>query len=216
MSRGVWIFVSIAFVLIIDVAACGMLGWFTLPALYLAFGWVFYLQRTLPEVTVNEAGVVTAIVTLAALTVGVHLFGRWWLGQKHPANGDTLPEPEAQPHWPVLRTFAIVSLVMLMFVAGLCGTAVVHQTTWLATSPEPFFDPAAGSGPAAVVDRQEQFAYTIGLAIHHYHDVAAGISVRWNVRSIRATDALLADVSASLPGAIDSSTTSIDLRKCME
>ena len=62
MSRGMWIFVSIAFVLIIDVAVCGMLGWFTLPALYLAFGWIFYLQRTLPEVTINKAGVVTAVV----------------------------------------------------------------------------------------------------------------------------------------------------------
>jgi len=56
----------------------------------LAAGWLFYLQRVLPQVRVNWMGLATAIVCLIALAVGLQWFLRWFAQQmtkKHHRRG---------------------------------------------------------------------------------------------------------------------------------
>jgi hypothetical protein len=97
----------------------------------LASGWVFFLARVVPQLTVNVSGVLTAAVCLAALTWGLHAFLRWLHNQTRPA---------AAQRWRVRWTMAILGVIVLMFVAGIAATGMVHQIGWLSTSPEPLFD----------------------------------------------------------------------------
>jgi fucose 4-O-acetylase-like acetyltransferase len=88
--------------------------------LNLAFGWIFYLGRVLPQIQVNGAGVATAGVCLIALAVGLQWFLRWFVGQM-PQDA-TVGEPPA-PAWPARRTAVILGLIVLMFVAGMASSA---------------------------------------------------------------------------------------------
>jgi hypothetical protein len=94
---------------------------------YLAVGWFLYLNRVIPEIQVNWSGVATAVVCLALLAVGLHWFLRWLSSAR---------APEAKP-WPFRWTATILSVVVLVFVAGIAVVGITHQTAWIATSPEP-------------------------------------------------------------------------------
>ncbi|QDV36405.1 DUF1559 family PulG-like putative transporter [Tautonia plasticadhaerens] len=103
-------------------------------AVALVLGWVFYLGRVLPQVTVDWVGVTTGVLCLALLVVGSHAFLGWLYGQVR-AEGD---EGEAtggrwKPRW----TASMAVIVVLMFVAGISATGVVHQVGWLLTSGRP-------------------------------------------------------------------------------
>ncbi|QJW97111.1 DUF1559 family PulG-like putative transporter [Frigoriglobus tundricola] len=91
----------------------------------LAFGWVPYLGRVLPELNPDPWAVGTAVGCLAGVTVGAHVFLRWFAG--------------VESNWPWKRTLRCVGLVVLMFVAGIAVVGMIHQTSWLVRSPEPLF-----------------------------------------------------------------------------
>jgi prepilin-type N-terminal cleavage/methylation domain-containing protein len=93
----------------------------------LVLGWTKYLWRVVPKLNPDPWTVGTAIVCLAGVIAGAHLFLRWL----HRAT-----QPGA-PRWPLRRTLRLVGLVVLMFVAGIAVVGVIHQTSWLARSPEP-------------------------------------------------------------------------------
>lgn len=128
------------------VAACivlvflGCLGWgqaFGSLCFNLAFGWMIYLYRVLPQVRFHLSGIVTAIVCVGALAIGLQWFLRWFASQRHEiaAGNDTTPST-----WPARRTGALLSLILLMFIAGICAVGISHQTGWLLTSPEPIVE----------------------------------------------------------------------------
>lgn len=147
----------------------------------LAFGWVRYLARTLPQVSFDPPGLITAIASLAGLSIGLHLFARWWtrnvaagnasLEQAADDGGPTLRVGQSATNghdWPLRRTLALVAATVLLFVAGLAATGVAHQTAWLATSPEPLTE---GSMHGLVGRTQSKNNLKqIGLAFHNYHD----------------------------------------------
>ena len=94
----------------------------------LAFGWVGYLRRVLPQVRVNGDGVATGVICLVLFTVGLHGFFRWLSAEVGRASGIS-PRP-----WSWRRTLAIVTLVMLMFAVGVAATGIAHQAGWLIAS----------------------------------------------------------------------------------
>ena len=93
----------------------------------IAFGWVWYLARVVPNWNPDPVTVATAVGCLVGLVVGGHLFLRWL----YSATSD---EPR---EWPWRWTLKGVALVVVMFVAGIAVTGLIHQATWLARSPEP-------------------------------------------------------------------------------
>ncbi len=86
----------------------------------LALGWPKYLWRVIPQLRPDPWMVGTAIACLAGVILGTHAFCRW-----------------LAPPWPWKRTWRVVGLVVLMFVAGISVVGIVHQTAWLVHSPEP-------------------------------------------------------------------------------
>jgi prepilin-type processing-associated H-X9-DG protein len=134
-------------------------------ALNLAFGWVIFLNRVLPQVRVGWAGVATGIALLVLLAAGTHLFFSWLSVQVGgPARSENSCDRRWKPRW----TAALVSLVVLMFVAGLATAGIAHQVGWLLTSGEPLM----ASGGRHVVWRVQSSnnLKQIGIGLDNYHE----------------------------------------------
>jgi hypothetical protein len=131
----------------------------------LVIGWIPFLNRVIPQVTIDWTGVLTAIVCLGGLVAGMHLFLRWF-----SKNLKKLPESAGQPNpqWPVRWTAAIVLLVVVMFVAGIASVGVTHQTGWLMNSPEPLTE--GGLRNAAERTQSMNNLRQIGIATHTHLD----------------------------------------------
>lgn len=127
--------VCMAFIAALLFFCAGMGGiWPFQTLVNLAFGWAFFLHRAVPQTTVNWGGVLTAVLCLAGLTLGLHWFLSWLHGHIQKVRAD---QTEVAKAWPLRRTFAIIGIVVLTFVAGISAVGVAHQTVWLANSPEP-------------------------------------------------------------------------------
>lgn len=125
--------------LLIALAIVPLLLWCLLPGdwivqlpLTLVLGWAQFLWRVIPTLNPDPWTVGTGLACLVGVIVGAHLFLRWL----HRA---TAAQPDV-PHWPLGRTLRCVGLVVLMFVAGIAVVGVIHQTGWLARSPEPLVE----------------------------------------------------------------------------
>jgi prepilin-type processing-associated H-X9-DG protein len=111
--------------------------------LAILFGWIFYLVRVLPEITVNWDGVATACVCLILFAAGTHVFLRWIQGQRGKSEGS--PVRIWRPRW----TGGLVGGIVLMFIVGLAAAGIGHQVGWLITSPERLVEGLDGARPAA-------------------------------------------------------------------
>lgn len=96
----------------------------------LAFGWFSFLARVIPRQHVNANGMLTAATCVMLLLVGLHSFLRWF------TRAWNVGQPDAR-HWRFRWTAIALGLTLLMFVAGTAFVGMVHQSIWLATSPEP-------------------------------------------------------------------------------
>jgi hypothetical protein len=126
----------------------------------LAFGWVQYLGRVVPQMHPDPTAVATAGACLLGVVFGGHAFLRW----VYAATG---PQPDPR-RWPWKWTLLLVGLVVLMFVAGIAVTGIAHQTGWLLRSPEPLVHSRWDSGPRS---KSANNLKQIVLAAHTYHDV---------------------------------------------
>jgi len=128
---------SFAFLLAVFILLTIALGYATgLPGetgARLVTGWLAFLGRTLSRVTVNWSGVATIALCAALLLVGGHRFAAWLASASAPDNDASRPPRR----WPLRRTALLLAIVVLMFVAGISFIGLVHQTAWLATTPEP-------------------------------------------------------------------------------
>jgi Protein of unknown function (DUF1559) len=131
----------------------------------LVAGWAFYAARVLPQVRPSATGILTALVCLGGLAWGSHVFLRWLSAQAQAAKP---AEEEGSRPWPARRTLALVTLVVLMFVAGIAVVGVAHQTAWLVTSPEPLVEGSIRKLAARTQSRNN--LKQIALTMHSYFD----------------------------------------------
>jgi hypothetical protein len=130
------ILVALAIVFFIFAVASGMCF---IPgtdiALYLIFGWVPYLLRVVPRLTVRWDMIASTAVYLVLLAAGTHFFLRWLYREVKRAAAPAEPPPP----WKWRRTLGGLVVVLLMFAAGTAAVGITHQTAWLVRSPESLY-----------------------------------------------------------------------------
>lgn len=131
----------------------------------LLLGWVRFLVRTVPEMSLSVSGSIAAWVCLLLIIVATHRLCGWLF--RHNQNGKIQSSAAAPRRWHWRWTLALVALVMLMFVAGLAAVGITHQTSWLALSPEPIIGPSE-----TWADRMEATnnLKLIGITVHSHND----------------------------------------------
>src|SRR5262249_9257130 len=94
--------------------------------------------------------------------LGGHALGRWLFAGKPQA--DNAGSRVWTPRW----TITLLSLVVLLFVAGIAAVGIAHQVAWLATSPEPIVTNRLGD--AAGRPHASNNLHHFAIAAHDFHD----------------------------------------------
>ena len=110
----------------------------------LPFGWLAFLKRILPQITMNWDLIGMAIICLAGFLGGSHWFLRWLYGARRNAKSEAtvdgdgpVEEASSSPEWKLVWTASINGLLWLCFFIGMSFLGVVHQVGWVAASDEP-------------------------------------------------------------------------------
>ena len=108
-------------------------GWYQV-VFELVWGWIAFLTRTLPSVSIRWDGVLIFLVGSLIFGVLLH-FTLSWMMQAMLTEQDK----PASSRWRLKWTVLIVLTIELAFVAGTAMIGVTHQTAWLMQSEEPAF-----------------------------------------------------------------------------
>ena len=113
---------------------------------YLVLGWLWFLKRTIPQMTIEPAAVAVAGGSLVVLTIVAHGLAEWLFGSFHAS-----PIAERR-RWRFRWTMASVLLVVFTFAAGIAMIGTFHQVWWLVSSKEPLLTSNSGAAPKGRVD----------------------------------------------------------------
>ncbi len=150
--------------------------WLAALPVQLATGWIFFLARVLPQVSVRPGPVVEAVLVLAALGVGLHLFMRWLWPQLRA------PEQGTRP-WPVRWSVSILSLLVLLFLATMATVGIGHHVGWLASGRAPLMESAWGFGFREAREAVELCSEALGLSKEGVADEKIGGMLLANPRT---------------------------------
>jgi hypothetical protein len=82
----------------------------------LAFGWVDFLSRVLPQVTFDGPAIATGVTVVVLLLAGIHGLGVWF----RPGGG-----------WRLRWSLAFVAALVLMFSSGLAVVGLLRLIGWM-------------------------------------------------------------------------------------
>jgi len=151
------------------ISLCGGASFVLQFAFTLAAGWIFYLIRVVPQLSLNWSGFLTSLICLTAITFGLQWFLSWFYKQTQAKSGNPTPRD-----WSWSWTLKILAVVVLMFVAGISAIGVTHQTAWLVTSAEPLLQ--GGFREPGNRSQSMNNLHQIGIAFHDYHNTFRSFS----------------------------------------
>lgn len=141
MSRGMTV-VEVLVIIAILFVLLSFIGFFFPFELgfYITCGWVLFLRRIGAEVEVDWVNVAFSVTMLVVFTVGMHSFLKWFYSaianreRKHKSD-EAAPGSSRAVFWRWRWSVSLVAIVVMMFVAGISITGIVHQFVWWAQSP---------------------------------------------------------------------------------
>ena len=99
----------------------------------LAFGWLKFLNRTLPQISWNWDLVGMGILCVAVILLLAHRALNWISRSVATARGLTF-------RWPWRWSWCGLIAVALFFLVGMAVGGATHQIGWLASSEEPWYE----------------------------------------------------------------------------
>jgi hypothetical protein len=119
---------------------------------HLITGWAYYLTRALPQITWNVDLLLSSLLALSLATWGLHRLAAWCWSTPQPnsvpcsqhdisineRSGTTTSETTQQLNkkpWQLRWTFAITTMLLLLFASANAGAGIGHQLGWLKTMP---------------------------------------------------------------------------------
>ncbi len=155
------------------------LGLFFLPQTVYALmiGWISYLWRVVPTLTLSISGTLWFLCTLSLFLIGVHLVGR----KLYRGTPDTVKRPESTTgvsRWRLRWTATLVSLLLVLITSGICLIGISHQLWWMAARDQRALlreRPISLFYPVAFIEGQRRrvsmnHLKQIGLGMHNYYD----------------------------------------------
>lgn len=98
------------------------------------FGWLLFILRVWPAVTVNWSGVGMVLLCSILIIAGLHSLSRWLFGSVAARVAAC-----AGMQWRLSWSFALYAAIWLLFAAIMGAVGVAHQVGWLVRSHEPFY-----------------------------------------------------------------------------
>ncbi len=157
----------------------------------LAFGWLAYPARILPRVKIAWEGVATAALCLVLFTVGLHWTLVWLHGEIQQASAAAVG---SRRRWSVRGTISLVALIVVMFIAGISATGVVHQAGWLIASRR------------NLVEVKPQYSNSWGSSINHLREIGLSEFQFLTVRGLFTSDPTSSRIQPSAPDAPETSS----------
>jgi hypothetical protein len=157
-------------------AAAGLAGLVVFPfriAFDLAFGWVWFLCRVVPEIHFNLAAIGMFLVATVLVVGGIH-----WLGRSI----STSQGRRWQRRWSV----GIYAATWLLFLTAMGVTGAVHQAGWLWRSNEPWVTDSYRYLNSYY--DMKQVAYGVKVAVSDQSEDASGIRFTVIANTVRSLD----------------------------
>lgn len=155
------------------------LGLFFLPQTVYALmiGWISYLWRVVPTLTLSISGTLWFLCTLSLFLIGVHLVGRK-LYRGTPTTVKRTESTTGVSRWRLRWTATLVSLLLVLITSGICLIGISHQLWWMAAGDQRALlreRPISLFYPVAFIEGQRRrvsmnHLKQIGLGMHNYHE----------------------------------------------
>lgn len=135
-------------------STCSGQVWLMQAPFHLVTGWVRFLMRTLPQVSLNPRAVGETLGVVAGLGLGLHLFlGGVWRRMR---------SPESPPRvWPVRWSVSLLALLVLLFLSTMSTVGIGHQVGWLLNKQQPMLESTWEGLPQRQWSRARQICFDI-------------------------------------------------------
>jgi hypothetical protein len=99
----------------------------------LLFGWLYFLIRNLPRMSVNPAAVISGAIFVALFVAAVQRGGVSYCRAASAKSG-------SDRRWCFRWTLMVLAVVVLMFLVGLATIGLARHLGWLLSSKQPIYE----------------------------------------------------------------------------
>jgi hypothetical protein len=128
----------------------------------LPFGWIAFLKRVLPQITVNWNVIGMAALCMGMIFWGTHYFCSWlYVSVQKAKAADSAIRP-----WSWRWTGSLLVVICLPFFVGMAVIGTIHQVGWMATSTEPMYVRHFPKWEIINDMREQSIAFQIAMSDH--------------------------------------------------